>query len=94
MTPAPQEPTPKLNKTKLDLIQLIADVYGIEVTDISPDSDLTEDIGWSMNPEELAFFLKRLNTQFDVHLSKDVILSEECETVGDLADLIESEQLG
>jgi hypothetical protein len=55
---------------------------------------LVEDIGWNNNPEELAFFLKKLNSIFDIHINKDLIVNEDIRTLGDLNDLVESEQLG
>ncbi len=81
-------------RTAQELIHLIADVYGVDTEEISLDSDLVEDIGWNNNPEELAFFLKKLNSIFDIHINKDLIVNEDIRTLGDLNDLVESEQLG
>lgn len=81
-------------RTAQELIRLIADVYGIDAEEISLDSDLVDDIGWSNNPEELAFLFKKINTTFDIHIDKGLIVDEDVQTVGDLSDLVESEQLG
>lgn len=62
--------------------------------EISLDSDLVDDIGWSNNPEELAALFKKINSYFDIHINKFIIMDEDVQTVGDLSALVESEQLG
>jgi len=95
MNPTPnQNPTPLKLRTAQEVIRLIAEVYGVDTEEISLDSDLVDDIGWSNNPEELASFLKKINSAFDIHIDKFLILDEDVQTVGDLSDLVESEQLG
>jgi acyl carrier protein len=94
MNPQTNQPLSLKQRTAQELVRLIADVYGVEIEEISLDSDLVDDIGWSNNPEELAFLLKKINLTFDVHIDKSLILGEDVQSVGDLCDLVESEQLG
>lgn len=81
-------------RTAQELVRLLAEVYGVDMEEISLDSDLVDDIGWSNNPEELAALFKKVNSFFDIHLNKFLIMEEDVQTVGDLSALVESELLG
>jgi acyl carrier protein len=79
------------------LLRVIADVYGIDQNELTPQSDLNEEVGVMGSVDELAQFVHSLNQKFDIDLHPRevaVICEEDGSTIQDLVYLIQDAMLG
>jgi acyl carrier protein len=84
-------------QTTNQIIELIADIYGIDPDDLSPSSHLIEDVDIKGNLDEFVRFVHRLNRVFEIDLQpRDINVEDEdgIQTIADLVSLAEDAMLG
>ncbi len=59
-----------------EVTQLLGEIYGVDPDELTPQSDLQEDIDLKSDVESLAKFVHTLNTTFDIELTTPYISRE------------------
>jgi len=57
------------NSIYSELTQLLGETYGVDPDELTPESDLIEDIDLKSDVESLAKFVHSLNITFDIEIS-------------------------
>jgi hypothetical protein len=83
-------PTSKgLSQLAKEIIILFSDTFGIELEDLSLETDLVEDFDLKSDLEGLARFLHAVNTKYEVDIKLGHIVADlDEQTISTLADLI------
>ncbi len=84
-------------QTTKQIIELISEIYGIDPDDLSPNSNLIEDVDIKGNLDEFVRFVHRLNRLFEIDLQpRDINVEDEdgVQTISDLVFLVEDAMLG
>ena len=84
-------------QTTQEIVRLLGETYGIDPDDLSPASNLVEDVDIKGSLDEFVRFIHRLNSTFEIDLQpKDINIEDEdgVQTVADLVYLVEDAMLG
>ncbi|MCD8484260.1 hypothetical protein LRY65_00090 [Candidatus Woesebacteria bacterium] len=76
-----------------EVTQLLGETYGVDPDELTPESDLMEDIDVKSDVESLGKFVHGLNTTFDIELQTPrfsrALVSGDISTVRDIVNTVE-----